>query len=104
MQGTRQVLLASRVAPIVEMFDIAADGEGAFSRRPFVKVRVSPVIPPKRHGEDAVDVVLECIRHTIPISCITAAQAGAAAPATPWCFPTGRWWSTCASELSPGWR
>ena len=35
-----------------------------------------------RFGEDAVDVVYKCIEHNIPMSCITAAQAGATAPAT----------------------
>jgi trimethylamine--corrinoid protein Co-methyltransferase len=35
-----------------------------------------------RYGEDAVDVVYKCIEHNIPMSCITAAQAGATAPAT----------------------
>ncbi|MEY8830067.1 trimethylamine methyltransferase family protein [Sedimentitalea sp. XS_ASV28] len=74
--------LASHVAPIVRMLDIAAGGEGEFSRRPFMKAHISPVISPMRYGEDAVDVVYECIRHNIPISCITAAQAGATAPAT----------------------
>ncbi|MDP5220337.1 trimethylamine methyltransferase family protein [Ruegeria sp. 2205SS24-7] len=74
--------LADHVAPIVEMLDIAAGGPGAFSRRPFMKAHISPVISPMRFGEDAVDVVYECIRHNIPISCITAAQAGATAPAT----------------------
>lgn len=74
--------LADHVAPIVQMFDIAAGGEGAFSRRPFVKAHISPVISPMRYGEDAVDVTIECIRHNIPLSCITAAQAGATAPAT----------------------
>lgn len=74
--------LADHVAPIVEMLDIAAGGLGAFSRRPFMKAHISPVISPMRFGEDAVDVVYECIRHNIPISCITAAQAGATAPAT----------------------
>jgi len=74
--------LAEHIAPIVEMLDIAAGGEGAFSRRPFVKAHISPVISPMRFGEDAVDVVYECIRHNIPVSCITAAQAGATAPAT----------------------
>ncbi len=34
-----------------------------------------------RWGEDAVDVVYECIAHNIPISNITAAQSGATAPA-----------------------
>ncbi|NNK66507.1 MAG: trimethylamine methyltransferase [Rhodobacteraceae bacterium] len=74
--------LASHVAPIVEMLDIAAGGPGAFSQRPFMKAHISPVISPMRYGEDAVDVVYECIRHNIPMSCITAAQAGATAPAT----------------------
>ena len=74
--------LASHVAPIVGMFDIAAGGQGAFSRAPFVKAHISPVISPMRFGEDAVDVVYECIRHNIPMSCITAAQSGATAPAT----------------------
>lgn len=74
--------LAEHVAPIVEMLDIAAGGAGEFAKRPFLKAHISPVISPMRYGEDAVDVVYECIRHNIPMSCITAAQAGATAPAT----------------------
>ena len=74
--------LAEYVAPIVEMLDIAAGGKGEFSKRPFMKAHISPMISPMRYGEDAVDVVYECIKHNIPISCITAAQAGATAPAT----------------------
>lgn len=74
--------LAEHVTPIVEMFDIAAGGKGAFAARPFVKAHISPVISPMRYGEDAVEVVFECLKHNIPVSCITAAQAGATAPAT----------------------
>lgn len=74
--------LAEHVAPIVEMLDIAAGGPGEFARRPFMKAHISPIISPMRFGEDAVDVVYECIAHNIPMSCITAAQAGATAPAT----------------------
>ncbi|MGJ8604420.1 MAG: trimethylamine methyltransferase family protein [Marivita sp.] len=74
--------VAEHVAPIVEMLDIAAGGPGAFAERPFMKAHISPIISPLRFGEDAVDVVYECIRHNIPMSCITAAQAGATAPAT----------------------
>ena len=74
--------LAEHVDPIVEMLDIAAGGPGQFAARPFVKAHVSPVISPMRYGEDAVDVVFKCIEHRIPISNITAAQAGATAPAT----------------------
>lgn len=74
--------IAKHVDPIVKMLDIAAGGEGAFAKRPFLKAHISPVISPMRYGEDAVDVVYECIEHNIPMSCITAAQAGATAPAT----------------------
>ncbi len=74
--------IADHVAPIVQMLDVAAGGEGAFSKRPFMKAHISPVISPMRFGADAVEVVYACIRHNIPISCITAAQAGATAPAT----------------------
>ena len=74
--------VAENVAPIVGMFDIAAGGEGAFAKRPFVKAHISPVISPMRYGEDAVDVTFACLAHNIPVSCITAAQSGATAPAT----------------------
>ncbi len=74
--------LADHVDPVVQLFDIAAGGDGAFAKRPFVKAHISPVISPMRFGEDAVDVVYKCIEHNIPMSCITAAQAGATAPAT----------------------
>jgi len=74
--------VAENVTPIVEMFDIAAGGPGAFAKRPFVKAHISPVISPMRYGEDAVDVTFACLEHNIPVSCITAAQAGATAPAT----------------------
>ena len=74
--------LAEHIAPIVQMLDIAAGGEGLFSKRPFLKAHISPVISPMRFAEDAVNVVFGCIAHNIPISCITAAQAGATAPAT----------------------
>ena len=74
--------VAESVAPIVELFDIVAGGPGEFAKRPFVKAHISPVISPMRYGEDAVDVVFECLKHNIPVSCITAAQSGATAPAT----------------------
>ena len=74
--------VAEHVAPIVDMLDIAAGESGEFSKRPFLKAHISPVISPMRFAEDAVDVTYACIEHGIPVSCITAAQAGATAPAT----------------------
>lgn len=69
------------IAPIVDMLDITAPS-GRFSDRPWIKAHISPVISPMRYGADAVAVTMECIRHNIPLSCITAAQSGATAPAT----------------------
>jgi trimethylamine--corrinoid protein Co-methyltransferase len=74
--------IADHVDPNVQLFDIVAGGKGEFAKSPFVKCHISPVISPMRYGEDAVDVVYKCIAHNIPMSCITAAQAGATAPAT----------------------
>jgi trimethylamine--corrinoid protein Co-methyltransferase len=76
--------VAEHVAPIMRMVDIALGGDGAsglFRKTPFLKAHISPVISPMRFGEDAVDVTMACIEHGIPLSCITAAQSGATAPA-----------------------
>ncbi|MEO0402055.1 MAG: trimethylamine methyltransferase family protein [Pseudomonadota bacterium] len=87
MRGTTKPVataftLAEHVAPIVAMFDMLAGGTGEFAKRPFVKAHISPVISPMRFGADAVETVYACLDHNIPVSCITAAQAGATAPAT----------------------
>ena len=74
--------LAETIAPIVAMCDMAEGREGAFLERPLLKAHISPVISPLRYGEDAVEVVFEAIAHNMPLSCITAAQSGATAPAT----------------------
>ncbi len=74
--------LAEHVAPIVAMMDMAEGRDGAFSQRPWIKAHISPMISPMRYGADAVDVTFECVAHNIPVSCITAAQSGATAPAT----------------------
>lgn len=77
--------IAEHVAPIMRMVDIALGGDGAsglFRQTPFLKAHISPVISPMRYGEDAVAVTLACMEHGLPISCITAAQSGATAPAT----------------------
>lgn len=77
--------IAEHVEPIMRMVDIALGGDGnsgLFKQTPFLKAHISPVISPMRFGEDAVDVTLACIQQGLPISCITAAQSGATAPAT----------------------
>ncbi len=77
--------IAEHVDPIMRMVDIALGGNGTsglFRDTPFLKAHISPVISPMRYGEDAVAVTLACMAHGLPISCITAAQSGATAPAT----------------------
>ena len=76
----------SHVADVVRMFDLAQDSADRFSDRPWCAAHISPVISPMRFGEDAVLTAFECVRHNIPISCITAAQSGATAPASPAAF------------------
>lgn len=75
--------IAEHVDPIVDMFDYALGGEGAFRKRPFCKAHVSPVISPLRFGEDAVAVALACMRRGVIVNNIVAAQSGATSPATP---------------------
>ena len=70
------------VKPIVEMYDIALGGVGEFSKKPFCKAHISPIISPMRYGEDAFDVALACMEYGMPINAIIAAQSGATAPAT----------------------
>lgn len=67
---------------VLKLLDIAAGGPGRFAERPFIKVHISPVISPMRFGADAIDVLYGCLEANIPVSCITAAQSGATAPAT----------------------
>ena len=57
--------IADHIDPIIHLLDIAAGGEGQFSKRPFLKTHISPVISPMRFGEDAVDVV----HHRRPSRC-----------------------------------
>lgn len=78
--------LADHVRPIMRMVDIALGGDGSgsarFTQAPFLKAHISPIISPLKFGEDAVLVTLACIEEGLPLSCITAAQSGATAPAT----------------------
>jgi len=87
LRGTKKPVgtsftLASSVNPIIDMFDTALGGEGAFKERPFCKAHISPVISPLRYGEDAFDVALACIERGMPLNNIVAAQSGATSPAT----------------------
>ncbi|MGI9490674.1 MAG: trimethylamine methyltransferase family protein [Geminicoccaceae bacterium] len=77
------ITIGEHVDPIVDMFDMAAGGEGKFREKPFCKAHISPVISPLRYGEDAFEVALRCIDRGMPINAIIAGQAGATGPAAP---------------------
>jgi trimethylamine--corrinoid protein Co-methyltransferase len=66
--------LTRHFALFVTIFDIAADAEGTFTKKPFLKPLIIPTITPMRYGNKAVDVVSECIAHNIPISRILAGR------------------------------
>ena len=87
LQGTTKPIgmsfsLDQHVDAIVDMFDMALGGEGAFAKRPFCKAHISPVISPLCFNHDAVAVTLACIKRNVPINNIIAAQSGATSPAT----------------------
>ncbi len=70
------------VDPTVAMFDMALGGEGRFRERPFCQLHATTMVPPLRFSIDTAYVMAEALKHGMPINAITAAQAGATAPAT----------------------
>ncbi len=88
--------VGDHVDPVVKMFDLVLGGEDKFSKRPFCKAHISPIVSPLRYGEDAVLVALAAIRNKMPLNCIIAAQSGATAPAA----PAGMLVSTLAETLA----
>ncbi|MCP3934701.1 MAG: trimethylamine methyltransferase [Actinomycetia bacterium] len=76
------ITVPENVTPVIELFDLAAGGTGAFAERPFCKLHSSPIVPPLRYGGDACDTLREAVRQGMPITAITAGQAGATSPAS----------------------
>ncbi|MEO0369920.1 MAG: trimethylamine methyltransferase family protein [Pseudomonadota bacterium] len=72
----------SHVAPIIDMFDMALGGEGAFKARPFCMAVVVHVVPPLTFAEEGIRTLEEVVpRGMIPQIC-SAGQAGATSPVT----------------------
>jgi trimethylamine--corrinoid protein Co-methyltransferase len=65
----------------IAMFDAILGGEGRFRERPFCSANTCSIVPPLRYGEENGMVSMEAARHGMPVNMITAAQAGATAPA-----------------------
>lgn len=76
------ITVADNVLPVIALFDSVLGGSGKFKQRPICKLHTSPIVSPLRYGEDACYTILAAIQAGMPINAITAAQAGATAPAT----------------------
>ncbi len=72
----------ANVQPVVEMFDMALGGEGAFAKQPFCFASICHVVPPLTLAEEACGVMFECVRLGMPLQICSAAQAGATSPAS----------------------
>ncbi|WP_171176595.1 trimethylamine methyltransferase family protein [Ruegeria sp. HKCCA4633] len=71
----------ANVPSVVEMFDAALGGDGAFKAQPFCFASVCHVVPPLTLAEEACGVMRECVRLGMPLQICSAAQAGATSPA-----------------------
>ena len=72
----------NHVRPVVEMFDMALGGKGAFRNRPFCMAVVVHVVPPLTFAEEGVLTLEHAVgAGMIPQIC-SAGQAGATSPVT----------------------
>lgn len=72
----------SHVAPIVEMFDSALGGPGAFRRRPFCMAIIVHVVPPLTFAPEGVAMLENAISAGMIPQICSAGQAGATSPVT----------------------
>lgn len=70
------------VATVVDMFDMALGGAGAFAARPFCFGVIVHVVPPLRYATEGVAVMEAAIEHGMTLQICSAAQAGATSPVT----------------------
>lgn len=62
------------------MFDMALGGEGKFRDRPFCSISCCHVVPPMRFAVESCEALEAAARGGMPITLLSAAQAGATAP------------------------
>lgn len=86
MSGTTKHIGASfvigeNVYAAVEMMDYVLGGEGEFRKKPFCSISCCHVVPPLRFAEESCDALEAAARSGMPITLLSAAQAGATSPA-----------------------
>jgi len=64
------------------MFDMALGGEGKFRERPFCSISCCHVVPPLRFAIESCEALEAAAKGGMPITLLSATQAGATAPAT----------------------
>ena len=69
------------IAPIINMFDIFAGGEGEFLKRPFCSFGGCPILSPLAFGHESLEVMMRCAELGITYDLAVAPQAGATSPA-----------------------
>lgn len=69
------------VRAAIEMFDMMLGGEGEFRKRPFCSISCCHVVPPLRFAKESCDALEAAARGGMPITLLSAAQAGATGPA-----------------------
>ena len=72
---------AAHVPEVIDMFDLVAGGPGEFRKRPFCIANNTFVVPPLRFAEDSALALPVQARLGIPITLLSAGQAGATSPA-----------------------
>ena len=71
----------ANIDPVVNLFDMAAGGKGAFLERPFCSLGGCPIVSPLTFAQDSLEVMMRCAELGIVYDVAVAAQAGATAPA-----------------------
>lgn len=71
-----------KVADIKRLGVLIAGGEEAFLARPFLSFNLGYMVSPLRFAKETVETLTAAVRAGIPISLVSAPQAGATAPAS----------------------
>jgi trimethylamine--corrinoid protein Co-methyltransferase len=73
---------AEKVADIKRLGVLIAGGEEAFTTRPLLSFNLGFMVSPLRFAKETVDTLTAAVRAGIPVSLVSAPQAGATAPAS----------------------
>ncbi len=73
---------ASHVRPVVDMFDLALGGAGAFREAPFCMAVIVHVVPPLAYAPEGIAMLEEAVAAGMVPQICSAGQAGATSPVT----------------------